>query len=70
MNKKTTSFRLQPDVTRQLKYLGFDYGKPIGDVLEALIKFSKSGGYYNDEKFKEQFNALFKLIFTKEVENG
>ena len=70
MTKKSTSFMIEPDVIKKIKYLSIDYEKPIGDILEALVKFSESGGYYNDEKFKEQFNALFKLIFTKEVENG
>ena len=70
MTKKSTSFMIEPDVIKKIKYLSIDHEKPIGDILEALVKFSEAGGYYNDEKFKEQFNALFKLIFTKEVENG
>ena len=70
MKKKTTSFNLKPNVGKKLKYMSVDYEKPIGDIIEDLVEFSEAGGYYHDEKFKEQFNALFKLIFTKEVENG
>ena len=43
MKKKTTSFNLKPNVRKKLKYMSVDYEKPIGDIIEDLVKFSESG---------------------------
>jgi len=59
MVKKSTSFRLEPQVLRKLKYLGFDHAKPIGDVLEALVNFVELGNMVTDADFKSRFNSLF-----------
>ena len=43
MTKKSTSFMIEPDVIKKIKYLSIDHEKPIGDIIEDLVKFSESG---------------------------
>ena len=69
MDKKTTSFRLKPSVIKKLKYLSFETAKPIGDIIEALVEFSESGKYIDDEKQKERFNNLLELAFLNAGED-
>ena len=46
MNKKTTSFNLKPNVRKKLKYMSVDLEKPIGDIIEDLVKVSESREYF------------------------
>ena len=43
MAKKLTSIRIEPDVIKKLKHLSVDLEKPIGDIIEDLVKVSESG---------------------------
>lgn len=58
MAKKRTTVWIEPDVMKRLKYMGLDHDKPVGDVIEALIDFAKSGQYIEDKVFRDRFEAL------------
>lgn len=36
--KKNTSIWIDPDVLKQLKHLGVEYGVPMGDIIHAALK--------------------------------
>lgn len=56
--KKNTSIWIDPHVLKELKLLGVEHDKPIGDVIAALVRLAKSDRYINDETFQSRFQAL------------
>ena len=61
MAKKTTSFRLEPEILKKLKFLSFEYDKPIGDILEGLLNFIENPEYRKDPEFKKKFYDFLEL---------
>lgn len=60
-SKKRTSVWIDPEVLRELKFMGVEHDQPIGNVIEALVKFSKNGTFDKDESFQRRFGALLKM---------
>lgn len=58
MVKKLTSIRIEPGVIKKLKFLSVEYDRPLGEILEGLVKFSESGEYITDDRFKKLFHGL------------
>lgn len=61
MAKKNYGIRMEPDIAEELKTLCLKYKKPMGEIIEGLIEFSKSGNLINDTKFKERFDNLLDM---------
>jgi hypothetical protein len=40
--KKRTSIWMEPHVMRELKFLGVEHGRPVGDVIEALLHLNRA----------------------------
>ena len=43
---------------QKLRKLSAEYNKPIGDIVEGLVKFSESGPRIKDETFQRRFKGL------------
>lgn len=41
MPKEFTGIRMDPVVKKRLKFLSVEYGLPIGDVLEGLVRYAE-----------------------------
>lgn len=55
---------LRPDVHKELRLLGAEWNKPIGDVIEGILKFKKSLDRYKGNPTKETIDALFLTAMT------
>jgi hypothetical protein len=62
--KKRTTVWIDPPVLKELKLLGVLHEQPIGNVIEALVDFSKSAEFVSDPKFRKTFAALLEMAFA------
>lgn len=63
MEKKRTTIWIHPLVLKKLKLMGIHRDQPIGNVIEALVKFTDMVNYVNDEDFKRHWNAMLDTAF-------
>jgi hypothetical protein len=68
--KQRVTLWIDPYVMRELKFLGVEYDQPVGNVIEALVKFSKKGDLINDETFQRRFDNLLKMAFANAGRRG
>lgn len=64
MSKKRTSIWIDQWVLRDLKLMGVERDQPIGNVIEALVAFAKSGKHVNDPVFQRRWKALLDTAFA------
>lgn len=64
MVKTRTSVWIDPHILRELKLLGVMRNQPIGNVIEALLDFSKMGQYITDPDFQRRWTALLATAFA------
>lgn len=74
MVKKNTSIWIEPRVQRELKILSAKHEKPVGEVIEALLEFSKiteGNGpirYYNiPEEHQDFIKTMLQTLFVAAI---
>jgi hypothetical protein len=68
--KKTTSIKLKPSVSRELRMLAAQTDKSVGDIIEALVNFQKSDSFVNDANWVERFHNLWELALINSGVDG
>lgn len=54
-SKKKHLIALEPPVMKKLQALSSKYGKPVGDIIEGLVKFAGSQ-VHTDEEYVRRFS--------------
>lgn len=63
-SKKMTSIRMEPRILKELKFLGVEHDKPLGEVIEALLEFSKADQHVFDDDWNKRFRDLREDAFV------
>ena len=64
MAKQVANIRMEPWTQRDLRALAAQWGKPLGDTVEGLLKFIKYGQAYGDPEFVAKFNMLLEAAMV------
>lgn len=68
--KKKYQIAIDPDVMDTMKSLAIKYQKPIGEIVEGLVKFTDSARFITDDVYVTRFNALLETCLYNAGNRG
>lgn len=69
-SKSKFHIALEPEVMESLKALAVEYGKPIGDIIEGLIEFTRATRFITDETYVKRSNAMLGMCLVNAGQHG
>lgn len=64
MKKMTTSISITPPCRQNLKFLAFEHGRPVGDIIEAMVKVIQGIDQITEPSTRDLLKTLFETALA------